>query len=103
MESVTNIASQMAVGISPTLIMNAVGLILLYSLFQTLTAVIRRYILYFSIRSSSLGYQSRIIVDDVEYRLVRIDKKSVHLSATTIDLFVPLEAWQVMIKKIPKT
>ena len=103
MESVTNIASQMAVCLSPTLIMNAVGLILLYSLLQTLTAVIRRYILYFSIRSSSLGYQSRIIVDDIEYRLVRIDKKSVHLSDTTVDLFVPLEAWQVMIKKIPKT
>lgn len=103
MESVTSIASQMAVGISPDLLLNVVGIILLYSLFQTLTAVIRRYILYFSIRSSSLGYQSRIVVDGVEYRLVRIDKRSVHLSDTDFDLFIPLEAWQTMVKKIPKT
>jgi hypothetical protein len=88
-------------GFSPTLIMNGLGIILGYMGFQFLSAYVKNYVLYMRIRSSSLGYQSRIMYSGTEYKLMGYDRRSAKLVNHAFEVYIPLIVWEEMIKVLP--
>ncbi len=96
-----DVAREAFSGFSPTLIMNGLGIILGYMAFQFLSAYVKNYVLYMRIRSSSLGYQSRIMYKGVEYKLLGYDRRSARLVNHTEEVYIPLIVWEEMIKVLP--
>ena len=96
-----DIAKEAFSGFSQTLVMNALGIIHGYMGFQFLSAYVKNYVLYMRIKSSSLGYQSRIMYEGTEYKLLGYDRRSARLVNHDFEVYIPLQRWEEMIKVLP--
>ena len=88
-------------GISASLVLNLFILLLVYAAWTAISARIKAELLYLKIKGSSLGYLSRVIYDDKQYKLTNLTRMSVELTNTDHKLYIPISQWETLIKKIP--
>ena len=88
-------------GISARLVLNVFILLVVYAAWTAISARIKAELLYLKIKGSSLGYLSRVIYNDKQYKLTNLTRMSVELTNTDHKVYIPITQWEQLIKTIP--
>ena len=88
-------------GISASLVLNVFILLIVYAGWTAISTRIKAELLYLKIKGSSLGYLSRIIYNDKQYKLTNLTRMSVELTNTDHKVYIPISQGEQLIKTIP--
>ena len=99
----TELQTALLTGFSPGLLLNLGALMVAYALWESFREWVRRELRYRRARMGTLGFRSLVIYDDTEYLVGEINRTAVKLNGhhEVPSVYIPLEQWQGMIKKVP--